>query len=67
MVNADNIKEIKWILNMEEYIFDSKIVYHCICPKCKKDVMEYIYGTEMWYMMIDNLPNYCPNCGDKKI
>ena len=67
-------EKFKWQLDIRDLaIWNSmkrvkgKPVDHCICPKCGKDFMDYIYGSEDWWMYTDKLPNYCPNCGDKKV
>lgn len=40
-------------------------IYECRCSICNKDPLDYIYGTEDWWL--GQLPNYCPNCGERMI
>lgn len=38
-------------------------VWHGHCSECGKDPQDYIGGTEDWWLLRNNLPKFCPNCG----
>lgn len=38
-------------------------VWHCHCSECGKDPQNYIGGSEDWWLIRNNLPKFCPNCG----
>ena len=38
-------------------------VWHCNCSECGKDPQDYIGGSENWWLIKNNLPKFCPNCG----
>lgn len=51
----------RWILTDAEGIG----IWHCNCSECGKDPQDYIYGTENWWLIKNNLPKFCPACGAK--
>lgn len=46
-----------------EWEIDSEYgrIYHLFCSECKKDVEDYISGSENWWL--NSVPKFCPNCG----
>ena len=38
-------------------------IWHCSCSECGKDPQNYIGGSENWWLIKNNLPKFCPNCG----
>ena len=38
-------------------------VWHCNCSECGKDPQDYVGGSENWWLIRNNLPKFCPNCG----
>lgn len=51
-------KKGKWEIVDEE----GGKIWNCVCPKCGHDPLEYISGSEDWWLR-KPLPNYCPCCG----
>lgn len=52
-----------WILtDIEDYR-----VWYCNCSECGKDPQDYIGGSEDWWLIRNNLPKFCPNCGAKMV
>lgn len=47
----------EWVIDDNEY----GRIWRCHCSICKKDPLDYIGGTENWWL--DCLPDYCPTCG----
>lgn len=50
-----------WILTDVE----GSIVWLCNCSECGKNPLKYVGGSENWWLIKNNLPKYCPNCGAK--
>ena len=62
-VTSQESKTGHWILtDIEDYR-----VWHCNCSECGKDPQDYIGGSEDWWLIRNNLPKFCPNCGAKMV
>ena len=48
-----------WILTDVE----GNRIWHCNCSECGKDPLNYIGGSENWWLIKSKLPKFCPNCG----
>lgn len=59
LVEIEEPKAGKWIIDDKE----QGRIWHCHCSNCKKDLQDYIGGSENWWLV--RLPDYCPNCGAK--
>lgn len=56
LMKVDDHKKGYWMVDDVE----PGRIYKCHCSNCKKDPLEYIAGTENWWL--SSLPKYCPNC-----
>lgn len=63
MTKEEKQKTGHWILTDVEY----NRVYSCNCSECGKDSVDYIHGSEDWWLIKYRLPKYCPNCGVKMV
>lgn len=59
--NAEKPKG-KWIIDDLDEYYRGKI-WKCHCSKCGKDPLNYVFGTENWWLCKTQMPKYCPNCG----
>lgn len=51
----------RWILTDVE----RDRIWSCNCSECGKDILDYIYGSEEWWLIYGNLPKFCPTCGSR--
>lgn len=51
----------RWILTDVE----RDRIWRCNCSECGKDILDYIYGSEDWWLTYGNLPKFCPTCGSR--
>lgn len=51
------------VINMEKYWIYDGTDLGIACPCCKKSFQSYIHFTEDGSLI--EIPNYCPNCGER--
>ena len=65
IVNLPRVKQEPktghWILTDVE----GNRVWHCNCSECGKEPLDYIGGSENWWLIKNNLPPFCPTCGSR--
>lgn len=63
LVEVEERKVGKWIIDIGEKEFNRERVDACHCSVCNKDPLNFVYASEDWYTYADKLPSNCPNCG----
>lgn len=50
-----------WLIGDAEH----GMIYKCFCPKCGKGLLDFVSGSEMWWIVEKDLPKFCPYCGSE--
>ena len=63
LVEIEEHKIGEWVIDDYEEMNHITRVYRAHCSLCKKDPLNFVYGTESWFTYKHKLPRFCPNCG----